>query len=782
MENNKLNGRSRVQHEPEGLTLSQIKNNAIKKWYLFVIFAVLFLGVAFFINKSSQPRYKISATVLFKNDAKVLELFDVFQNQQRPGKPSAVLADQIGKIKSYSLNLETAQNLNWKHSWAKKEFFSQADLYGDEPFELKIPESSIQTDQFPVTIEIESDNFYTVSAKGKRIVNGQERTIEFEQKASFGKPFKNQFFEFVLNKKNDRTYERGDEYILQFNNIGKLAQQYKDRLLVTQADENSNLIVIELETEQLHRDVDYLNKLASYYIQAGLDEKNRIANGTVHFIDNLIEGVNDSLQMAGNTFTNFRSRNRTVNLGEEATRVMDQLKDLNAEQQRLNLKLEYYTNLKYYLENREDIKDLVAPSIVGVNDDELNSMVSKLNDMYTRREVLSYTVQEKNPTLIALNNEIQFTQRIIRDKVSQQISNTNMELNAVRQQQQQANGKLVRLPKTEQDLIGMKRSYDLNNELYTFLLEKRAEADISRASNSPDAQILDPADAGIAELLGPKKVSNYLTALLAALIISMLVVIASEYFSDKIKMPDEIISSLDFPVTGSITANKFKSEMPVIQYPKSAITESFRGLRINLQNHFKNHQVLAVHSYISGEGKSFVALNLALVMAISNKRVLLIDADLRKPRLHTVLKGKNAKGLGDFLNNKAHVNEVIQPTFHEGLYFVSAGTIPNNPAELLNNGLLTDFLESVKDQFDFVIFDNAPIGVVSDAMMVGLNADVNLFLVRLNYSMKENLEELNKLYHEGVLRNVLVAVNGLKQRAGYGYYNEDRRKLVDVKA
>ena len=782
MEKNKLNGRSRVSYEPEGLTLSQIKNNAIKKWWLFVVLAILFLGAAYFINSSSQPKYKISATVLFKNDAKVLELFDMFQNQPRAGKPSAILADQIGKIKSYSLNLETAQNLNWKYSWAKKEFFSQADLYGRDPFTLTVPPSSVQLDQLPLTIEVDSDNYFTISTKGKREINGQERVVEFTNKATFGQPFKNQYFDFVIDKKSDRTYERGEKYVLQFNNIGKVAQQYKDRLEVSQADENSNLIVIQLETEQLHRDVDYLNKLSSYYIQQGLDEKNRIANNTVRFIDNLIEGINDSLQMAGNNFTNFRSRNRTVNLGDEATRVMDQLKKLDQEQQRLNLKLEYYTNLRYYLENREDIKDLVAPSIIGVRDDELNTMVAKLNDMYTRREVLSYTVQEKNPTLIALNNEIQFTQRIIRDKVTQQIANTNMELKAVRQQLQQANAKIVRLPKTEQDLIGIKRNYDLNNELYTYLLEKRAEADIARASNSPDAQILDPADASIAELLGPKKVKNYLTALIASFIVSMLIVIASEYFSDKIKMTDEIASTLDFPITGSITENKFKSEMPVIQYPKSAVTESFRGLRINLQNHFKNHQVLAVHSYISGEGKSFVALNLALVLAISNKRVLLIDADLRRPRLHTVLKGKNAKGLGDYLNNKAHINEVIQPTFHEGLYFVSAGTIPNNPAELLNNGLITEFLDSVKEQFDYIVFDNSPVGIVSDATIVGMNADVNLFLVRLNYSMKENLEELNKVYHEGILRNVLVAVNGLKQRPGYGYYNEDRKKLVDVKA
>src|SRR5690606_30835838 len=198
MEKNKLNGRSRVSYEPEGLTLSQIKNNAIKKWWLFVVLAILFLGAAYFINSSSQPKYKISATVLFKNDAKVLELFDMFQNQPRAGKPSAILADQIGKIKSYSLNLETAQNLNWKYSWAKKEFFSQADLYVRDPFTLTVPPSSVHLDQLPLTIEVESYNYYTISTKGKRVINGQERVVELTNKATFGQPFKNQYFDFVI--------------------------------------------------------------------------------------------------------------------------------------------------------------------------------------------------------------------------------------------------------------------------------------------------------------------------------------------------------------------------------------------------------------------------------------------------------------------------------------------------------------------------------------------------------------------------------------------------------
>jgi len=784
MEKMKINGRSRLLHEPEGLTISQIKANAVKKWHWFLIFGFVCVLIAFLYNKVTEPKYRISTTVLVKNDTKVAELFNIFQNPQRSnGKTNSVISDQIGVINSYSLNLKAMQDLNWQYSWSKKKLLSKSDLYGEDPFELVLPNESIQQDMVPLTITVENDNSYTVSADSKKTINGRDVEFDFEKRVAFGEPFKNKFFNFTLNKSAKTLLIPGDKYVLEFNNLAKLAQEYKDRLDITQADENSNLIRVNLETRKLHRDVQYLNKLGSLYIQSGLDEKNKMANNTVRFIDNLIAGVNDSLQVAGNSFTDFRSKNKTVNLGQEATKVVDKLKDLDTEQSKLNLKLDYYSNLKYYLDNSEEIKDLVAPSLIGVNDPDMNSMVAKLNDLYSKREVLSYTVQEKNPTLVALNNEIQFTQKVLGEKVANMIGTTNLELKSIQARLQKVNGELVRLPKTEQDLIGIKRNYDLNNELYTFLLQRRAEADIARASNNADAQILDPAAVEIAELLGPKSMKNLITGLLAGLILALLAVIFNEYFSDKFKTADEIANMLDMPVTASITRNRAKSEMPVIHFPKSAITESFRGLRINLQNRLKgsSNNVIAVHSCISGEGKSFVALNLALIMAISNRKVLLIDCDLRKPRLHQLLKSKNESGLSQFLVGKKTAEEVIQKTQRLNLQFVPAGPLLNNPAEFLNSGALRSFIERVRHNYDIIVLDNAPIGVVSDARLVGLYADINLFLLRMNYSEKKESEIINRYYSEDELKNVMVAVNGIEQSRGYGYYNEDAKVNEEVK-
>jgi tyrosine-protein kinase Etk/Wzc len=181
-----------------------------------------------------------------------------------------------------------------------------------------------------------------------------------------------------------------------FNNLSALALYYKDALEVMFPNEEANLLTMELKTRSVERDVDFLNRLSSLYIQNGLDEKNRMNNNTVRFIDNLIAGVNDSLQVAGNSFSSYRSRNKTIDLGQEATGVVQKIKELDSEQSMINLKLDYYNNLKYYLANKEEIKDLVAPALVGVDDDALNDLVGKLNDLYSKREVISYTVQEKS--------------------------------------------------------------------------------------------------------------------------------------------------------------------------------------------------------------------------------------------------------------------------------------------------------------------------------------------------------------------------------------------------
>lgn len=774
--------RNASQFEAQGLTVKQLKALALKNWKLFALFCTIGVTLAFGYTKVILPYYQISTTLLVKDDAKTSELTDIFQNSRMVNTKKTIL-DQIGVLKSYSLNLKAVQDFNWQYSWYQKGYFEfNKDLFKNEPFDVIMPNEAIQFDGVWVYVTPISETEYQISCDSKRKVGDRTIDLNFEKTLKYGEMFKNENFHFGLQKRGGRDVKIGDEYVIKFNNINKLALFYKDNLVVKSQDDNSNLITVEMKTHQLQRDVEYLNKLGSFYIQYGLDEKNRMANNTVHFIDKLIEGVNVDLTAAGNVFTEFRSKNRTVDLGQEATTVVDKLKEIDQQQSQLNLRLDYYNNLKYYLDNKDEIKDLVAPTLVGEKDEALNSLITKLNDLYSRREVLSYTVQAKNPTLVLIDNEINFTQRVLGEKVNSLIENTRLELRNLSARENKANDELSRLPKTEQNFIGIKRTYDLNNELYDFLLQHRAEAEIARASNNPDAQVLDPADSEIADLIGPIKVLNLATGLAAGFFAALALIIGKEYFSEKLKDVEGAAAMLDIAVASPISLSKFKNEVPVLQYPKSAITESFRGLRINIQNLLKENQtgVIAVHSNISGEGKSFVALNLALIFSISGKRVLLVDGDLRRPRLHTVLNAKNDVGFVTALQGTQSAKSLVCKTNTDKLSFIPAGPVLMNPAELLSNIAIEKFLAALKPDYDFIIFDNAPIGVVNDAMLIGLQADVNLLLLRLNHSGKEQVNMINNIHREGVLKNIIVAVNGVKQLKGYGYYNEDVKVIEGV--
>lgn len=770
---------------PEGINVSQLFSKILANWYWFLLFTLLGIGVGMVYYKHVLPNYQVSSTILVKTDSKQAALSSLFQDLGVNNKSTNIL-NQVGILKSYTLNLKTLQNLQWDVSWYEQSLFSQLDLYQQEPFNVTMPEGSLQIKMLPVYIIPVSEEEYMLKSEGEFIVDGVKQEVEIMEQAAFGQPFVNEYFNFTIDKIKGKPVEIGGEYILIFNDLSQLALNYSKRLNIKMADEESDLIHVEFESSQPARAVNYLNELGEVYIQFGLNEKNRVADMTVRFIDGQIAGVTDSLQLAGQDFTNFRSTNKIVDLGQEGGLVVDKLEEIERQESIGNMKVEYYNNLQQYLKNSDQMEDLVAPSVVGVTDPALNALVLKLSELYGQREVLSYTVQEKNPTLISLDKEINYTQNILEENIDNLLGNSRLELRNLHERKQKVNRQLAKLPKTEQDLINFRRSFDLNNELYTFLLQRRAEAGIARASNNPDAKILDPARMDTAIILSPGKMQILLMGLFLGMGIPLLLFTIIDYFDHRLSDVKDVESQLDLPVAGSIIHNKFKKcDLPVFEYSQSAITESFRGLRTNLQYLLKgeNKKVLAIHSTIVGEGKSFVSLNLAAIMAINNKRVLLVEADLRKPSLHHVLMCKNDMGLSDYLSGEKHFDDVVLSTKVRGLSFVSAGLKPLYPSEMLNNGPLEKFIMEAKDRFDYIVIDNAPVNIVSDAMIISPYADVNLFVLRMKRSTRDELDFINKTAHEGVIKHMVVALNdaSYENQKGYGYYNEDRIKKVNGK-
>jgi tyrosine-protein kinase Etk/Wzc len=746
----------------EGINTKEFISKLKSKWYLFLLFGFVGLLLSFIFSRYLSSKYEVSNIVLVKNDSRNESLSSVFSQQHVVNK-RPILTSQIGVIKSYKLNFKTVQSLNWDVSIYEKGWLNDTDLYLNEPFIVEKATDSTQTQMTPIYVKPVSNDLLEINIK-KVLVHGEWKKVSIVKQIRWDEPFSNQYFNFKIKRNPASELKIGQEYYVVFNSLNQLAHSYKKRLDVTLEDEDSDLIYIKLQTRQLARDVNYLNELARVYIDFGLEEKNTVADNTLRFINNQLIGITDSLNVASDDFTNFRSKNRIVDLGQEASLVVKRFEEVGREEAASRMKLEYYNNLKKYLTDAKQMRELVAPSVVGITDGSLNALVLKLSQLYSDRELLSYSAQEKNPNLISLDNTIQYTQKILRENIDNLLNNTYGEIKNLDIRKQQVNSLLVRLPKTEQDLVNIKRSFDLNSDLYTFLLKKRAEVGIARASNSPDATLLDIAQPDAAEIIGPQRNQIILLGLFLGLSIPFLMLLLREYFDNTLKTAEEVENHSPLPIVGTIFKSKFKTDLPVVQHPNSAVTESFRNLRTNIE-HFINHsnsKVIAVHSTLMNEGKSFIAANLALSLASKSKKVLLIEGDMRNPEIYFLFDCNRENGLSTYLNGKLSFKEIIQSTKITGLSFIASGSEKNHPSELLRSNAFEALINDGKKEFDYIIIDSVPVGVLSDAESLGRYADANLIVVRAGLTKVDQLKLVNKLAKEGIIKNLTIVLNGVR--------------------
>ncbi|WP_186292685.1 GumC family protein [Mucilaginibacter corticis] len=771
-----------VQNEPGGINLKQLYFSVYNNKYWFLLFAGIGLAGGALYTFFVPQKYNVLTSVLVKTDNSQATLTTV-QVQNQDNKKNNSVQDQVGVLSSYTLNLQTLQNLGWNVSWARKNLLTTTDLFKDTPFIADTLPGTRQVKSVPLVITPVSNTQYTVKCDAVQEQYGRKHKINFEETGYFGKPFKNDYFNFTLLKAPGYVISDGDSFTLTFNDLNQLAKSYQEELKITPGDEGSDLITIELASREPERAIDYLRELVNVYIKFGLTEKNRRAANTVRFIDNQIAGISDSLQATGNTVSDFKANNNAIDINQQSTAIVNDLNKSRGDIAAAKMQLDYYSNLKRYVNSATAMKGMVAPSVVGITDASLNSLVAKLTELFHRREVLSYTATDQSPEIISLNQEISYTQKTISENLNNLISNAQLQLQSLNSQESRIISAKTVLPKTEQNLNKIKRKFDFNNDLYSYLLQKRSEAQIAEASRDPDAQVIDQASFGTATLKGFGTAVKLLIGMVLGLLLPLIYLTGRLLFKNELKYVTDIKEQLQPAIIGNILHNKFDNELPVITYPHSEITESFRSLRISIQYLLKDlpHKVISVHSSIAGEGKTFVSSNLAAILAINNTRVLLIDADLRQPRTQQIFKLQNAPGLSDYLKGTAVFNEIIKPSHIKGLHVVTSGEKPDYPSELLANHRLEGFITEAKKHFEYIIFNNSPMGIVKDGMMVVPHSDMNLFLLRMNKSSVDQLYYINELLNEGVIKNVVVALNnvtdesqGMVGQKGHGYYNDDR--------
>lgn len=748
----------------------------LRNWYWFGVAAVLGFAVAFVLHRAFPSHFKSTMTIILINSPHVVPFNTTLDNNLDIRQSPINVNDEQSVVSAYSLQLQTLQNLNWKTIWYKKSILGKKDLYKQDPFIVIFPDDSVMKG-VPLTITPLSTTSYLIYCDYKDKPADTDRVIRFTAKATFGKPFINDYFHFTLYSTLPATPADGTEYSLVFNDLGFLAIEYQGDLDVKIPAPESDVLTVDLKGENVLRNVDYLNALGNTYLKFGLDQKNQSAINTLTFIRSQLSGVADSLRTSGDRYTDFRTRNRVVDLTTEGAMALKKEEEIDQQENLLKLKMNYYEGLNRHLNDQDNLKSFVAPSL-GDTDPDLSALVQKLTSLYSQQATLSLTVQPNNPKMTAVGQDIALTQQLIQNNISAHVNNTQDQINNLEQQKKETNTQLTGIPATERAFLDIKRGFDVNSTLYNFLLQKRAEAGIALASNNPDAKILDPAVVPTTAPIGLKPLVNMAIGVIVGLFITLAIVLLKEYQNDELREPEEATAALNLSVAGQIPHNRLKSELPVTLNPHSEITESFRNLRANLRHLLKDnsHGLISVQSATSKEGRSFIAANLASLLAQSSKKTLLIQADKYDDHLQELTGANPGKELTNYLEGTASFRDILTPTSIPGLSFVRAGQPESHLSELMDTPAMEKFIQQARSDFDFIIIDNPPISILSDARTMAAYADINLFVLRIGHSTVKQLAYVNHTAEEDTIRNMIVVLNDIpvarKKRKKSGYFKD----------
>ena len=752
----------------------------IAKWYWFVIGAIIAVICTFvFFHLYWQDTFSVQATIVLKPDH--VEISDNRSSQNNLFIRSTIknfsilhaVNNDIELLKSYNLSRKVSEKLGWRTFWYQKKSFKWESLFTKEPFILTEDKGKNNTEGLMLKIKPIENERYIISANGTVKNTNGIKHISFADKVKFGKPFQNKYFHFTLKQKYPKQGE-GKEYYFMFCNQANLAKDFNNNEIIVPAGKETDVINLILKGREPLRGIVYLNKLIEEYKELRFDLRTEAIRRSLNFINNEITGIAGSLKTESDQVTKFRTDNQVIDLSEQGIQIMNQLTDIEKEWSDKHIQLDYFQNLLTHINNTDSIKKMAMPSVVGIEDKSLEDLVLKLTDLYNQKEELTFSTHDNNPTIILINRKIQQVSTQISGNVINLIKDTRLNLKNLSMRKDTINQSLTNLPLKEQELIRISRKYEITNDLYTFILQKKMETEIGLSSMVSDVQIINPASSeqiahyGLGAL--PKNIF-YLIALIIGLIIPGIIICFIEYINETIRYQTDIEKLTSLTIAGNIPHTREKSYLSIHKNPKSSVAESYRGLRTNLQELLEKpeQKVIGIHSLLSGEGKTFSAISLSCIIAMNGKKVVLIEANMRKPRLSSIFNEKNEQGLSSYLIGLASYEKIIFKTKIPNLSLIPAGPIPPNPAELLDRNQYKELITQARKDFDYIIVCNTPVSFITDGIITGKQTDLNIFVLRYKFSHSNELKFIKDLACQRKISNVALLINDVKKE----YYDYD---------
>jgi capsular exopolysaccharide synthesis family protein len=776
--------------QSEAFNVKEFITEALSYKYLYIASFFICILIAFLVNKFSPTVYEVNTVIGPVEDKRssMLGSNDLFSGLGALAE-SRNLENDINSLNSFSLVATTIRNLNLEIGYftGKSNWFQKpSQVYLGNPYTVSIDKSHIQPINTKFHIDILDEQSYRLTASADEAayynyidnaIVSDKNIVNIDTICRFNETIFAYNFQFsiALNKDfyNPSSTDEED-YFFEFYHLDYLTKSYLRRLKVEPVSIRSSLISIFFNGENKRLTIDFLNSYIQAYLDENLAKKNKIAVNTINFIDSQISQITDDLTQSESELRDYRSAHQVTDLSYQGQQALAQLNQIENERSTLQVQERYYNYILDYFEKNQDMAGLAPPSAANVVDPIMNSLVLELLALNAERSTILSNNAEKNLFLGQIENKIRLQKQAIIENVKNNLNTLNLTQNELDYRESKLSGEISRLPRTELNMVSMQRKFNLTDAIYTFLLEKQSEAAIAMASNYPDYEILEPARDVTASIISPRTSLNWLIALFMALMIPTIYIILRNFFNEKISSVRDVEHIIGQPVMNLIYTNYHKTESVVKDYPGSSIAESFRNLRSSLFLKFRSvpQKVIMITSSQPQDGKSFVSSNLAASIASVGHRTVLLDCDLRRPTLHEKMKIVNAVGLSNYMVSNAASKDIIKKTEIENLWFIPAGPILPNSSELIEAGVLDGLIEELKQQFDYVLIDSTPAGLVADATLMIKYADYILLVCRNDYTRKDVFTDVLNLFRTNNITDYDIVFNDLDlKKSRYGRYN-----------
>ena len=762
----------------EQVNIQELLFRYLIHWPWFVISIIICIACAWGYLRLTTPIYNISATVLIKDEKKGggASMSSDLEKMGLEGfvSSSSNVDNEIEVLRSKSLAREVVNNLGLFVTYMDEDEFPSKELYHTSPVLVSLTHQ--EADKLPGRMEINMI-LQPTGALGVQITVGEKEYRKQFDKLPAVFPTDEGTVAFFAN--NDTLSAVCPENITKERHITafinrpfSVLKEYVNSLSIAPTSKTTSVVVISLENRNTRRGRDYINKLLEMYNINANNDKNEVAQKTAEFIDERIGIISKELGSTEQDLENFKRSAGITDLSSEAQIALTGNAEYEKKRVENQTQINLVMDLQRYMKGNEYE---VLPSNIGLQDAASAGAIDRYNQMLVERKRLLRTSTENNPTIINLDTSIRAMRTNVQATLDATLKGLQITKEDLAREASRYSRRINDAPTQERQFVSIARQQEIKSGLYLMLLQKREENAITLAATANNAKIIDEALADD-NPISPKKTIVYLAALVLGVGLPVGVIYLIGLTKFKIEGRADVEKLTSLPVVGDIPlADEKTGSIAVFENQNNLMSETFRNVRTNLQFMLENGKnVILVTSTISGEGKSFISANLAISLSLLGKKVVIVGLDIRKPGLNKVFNiPKKEHGITQYLTNTtANLMDFVQPSdINKNLFILPGGTVPPNPTELLARGGLEKAIETLKANFDYVILDTAPVGMVTDTLLIGRVADLSVYVCRADYTHKAEFTLINELAENNKLPNLCIAVNGLDLNSRkYGYY------------